>query len=92
MEKELHENLTNPYSDETGPAGEKYIEKFQEVLYVHEEPPRSLIETLYDHSEKTILRLQGILSIALERAEESHRAKYEQVLRAIDNRLNSQNL
>ncbi len=77
------ERITNAYGDEFTPQGERYIEKFQEILYEHSDPPLELLDSLQNESQQTLEKLNGILSIAAQNAEPEHRHKFEMAIEAI---------
>lgn len=81
------ENLKNPFSDEFEPQGERYIEKFQDVLNAHHEPPLGLLDSLQEQSTKTLQELKTTLQTALENAEPAHAQKYQLALQAIEEQL-----
>jgi hypothetical protein len=83
MSQAPDENLSNPFSDEISPPGERFIEKFQEVLLAHHEAPPQLLNSLHEQTKKTLLDLRDIMMDLSERAE-GNNLKYQQVIEFIN--------
>jgi len=79
-----NENMKNPFEDEPETEGERYIEKFQEILFSHHEPTQNLLESLKTQDKKTLEDLRNLITDLLENAENADKEKYRMVLNEID--------
>ena len=86
MSQTQNENITNPFSDELEPAGDRYIEKFQEVLFRHSTPPQNLLDSLKNQPKQTLLNLRDLMDDLAANAENAEvGTKYNQVIEHINN-------